>query len=113
MDEIIQQIKSYALLPDGWDNEGAKPASLLSIQDAIGFIGAPISSGISIESMLLASGNVALYWNLPQFYGDIEFLGYGRIAYYIKVDTLKYKGIFSTGDDAYPYPIRALLKHKS
>ncbi len=43
--------------------------------------------------MLLSSGHTALFWNEDNLYADIEFLGDGRIAYFIKKNGDKHKGV--------------------
>jgi len=59
--------------------------------------------------MLLASGHVALYKNENGLYADIEFLGDGRIAYFIKRNGDKHKGVLTFDSQKMPAVFSALL----
>ena len=46
------------------------------------------------EPMLLGSGHAGLFWKTDKLYADLEFLGDGRIAYFIEYEGEgKHKGV--------------------
>ena len=102
----IRQFKSYE---DNWDGEGAAKPNAQSISDVVSFIGLLDDRKVVPESMLLSSGNVALYWNEGGVYADIEFLGDDRIAYFIKNNGDKHKGVLSFDSKTMPSVFTALI----
>ena len=102
----IRQFKSYE---DNWDGEGAAKPNAQSITEVVSFINLLDDKKLAPESMLLASGNVALYWNEGEVYADIEFLGGGRIAYFIKNNGDKHKGVLSFDSKTMPSVFTALI----
>jgi len=107
-EKLIGEIRSWSLFGADWDGEGALAPSAQSIKDAVSFT--RLLSDTSLpESMLLASGHVALYKNENGLYADIEFLGDGRIAYFIKRNGDKHKGVLTFDSQKMPAVFSALL----
>lgn len=107
-EKLIGEIRSWSLLSADWDGEGALAPSAQSIKDAVAF-SRLLSDVVIPEPMLLASGHVALYKNESGIYADIEFLGDGRIAYFIKRDGDKHKGVLTFDSQKMPAVFSALL----
>jgi hypothetical protein len=100
-EKLIGEIRSWGLLDSDWDGEGALAPSDQSIKEAVLFT--RLLNDISLpEPMLLASGHIALYKNDSDLYADIEFLGDGRIAYFIKRNGDKHKGVLKFDSQKLP-----------
>ncbi|MDD5056850.1 MAG: hypothetical protein PHQ60_03180 [Sideroxydans sp.] len=107
-EKLIGEIRSWSLLSADWDGEGALAPSAQSIKESVSF--SRLLSDVSLpEPMLLASGHVSLYKNDSDLYADIEFLGDGRIAYFIKRNGDKHKGVLTFDSQKMPAVFSALL----
>lgn len=107
-EKLIGEIRSWSLLDADWDGEGAIAPSAQSIKEAVSFV--RLIGDVALpEPMLLASGHIALYRNESDIYADIEFLGDGRIAYFIKRNGDKHKGVLSFDSQEMPAVFPALL----
>lgn len=108
-EELIGEIRGLNLLKADWDGEGAAAPSVQSIKEAVSFV--RLLNDIALpEPMLLASGHTALYWNEGNLYADIEFLGDGRIAYFIKNNGDKHKGVLAFDSQKMPAVFQTLLQ---
>jgi len=108
-ENIIGEIRQFNLLDANWDGEGAFKPKSTSIKEAVSFVRI-LDDKIAIpDPMLLASGNTALYWNEGGLYADIEFLGDGRIAYFIKSNGDKHKGILTFDSEKMPAVLQTLI----
>lgn len=104
IEEIIGELRSWNLLREDWDGEGAHAPSKRSIKVATEFareIPAAFEDRVP-DPMLLSSGNVSLVWKEANFYADLEFLPDGRIAYYAERNLDKHKGITHFGSSMPP-----------
>jgi hypothetical protein len=108
-EELIGEIRSWSLLPANWDGEGSAAPLTKSLKEAVSFIRLLGEMPVP-ESMLLSSGNAALYWNEGQLYGDLEFLGDGRIAYFIKRNGDRHKGVLAFDSKEIPVVFPALIR---
>jgi hypothetical protein len=109
-EKLIGEIRNWNLLGSDWDGEGSAMPSVQSMKEAISFIGL-LDEDIALpEPMLLSSGHAALYWNGDELYADIEFLGDGRIAYFIKKNGDKHKGVLAFDSQKMPGVFPALLR---
>ena len=81
-----------------------------SIKEAVSFVRLLDDSILLPEPMLLSSGHAALYWNEGGLYADIEFLGNGRIAYFIKSNGDKHKGVLTFDSQKMPALFPALIR---
>lgn len=108
-EELIGEIRSWSLLETNWDGEGALAPSPESLKQAVSFV--RLLSDIPLpEPMLLSSGRAALYWNENNLYADLEFLEDGRIAYFIKNNGDKHKGVLAFNSEEMPAVFPALIK---
>lgn len=107
-EKLIGEIRSWSLLGADWDGEGALAPSVQSIKEAVSFTRL-LSDVVLPEPMLLASGHVALYKNESELYADIEFLGDGHIAYFIKRNGDKHKGVLKFDSQKLPAVFTVLL----
>ena len=108
-EKIIGEIRSWNLLDNDWDGEGSLKPHTQSIKEAVSFINLLSDEITPPEPMLLSSGHTALFWNETDLYADIEFLGDGRIAYFIKKDGDKHKGVLEFNSQQMPVVFQALL----
>ena len=107
-EKLIGEIRSWSLLGADWDGEGALAPSAQSIKEAVSFT--RLLSDVALpEPMLLASGHVALYKNESELYADIEFIGDGHIAYFIKRNGDKHKGVLKFDSQKLPAVFTVLL----
>jgi hypothetical protein len=109
-ESIIGEIRQWSLLNANWDGEGAAIPNAQSIKEVVSFIRLLDESFPLPEPMLLASGHVALYWNEGSLFADIEFLGDGRIAYFIKSNEDKHKGVLTFVSEKMPPVFQALVR---
>ncbi len=108
-EEMGGEIRGWSLLEANWDGEGAVKPSSASMKEAVSFV--RLLGEIPLpEPMILASGHAALYWNDGALYADLEFLGDGRIAYFIKCHGDKHKGVLAFNSEEMPVVFQALIK---
>ena len=109
-ENIIGEIRQWHLLRDNWDSEGAIAPNPDSIREAVSFVRLLNDNFALPEPMLLASGHAALFWNDEGLYADIEFLGDRRIAYFIKKNGCRHKGILTFDKRTMPVVLQTLIK---
>ena len=108
-EELVGEIRSWSLLAANWDGEGAVTPLRQSLREAVSFV--RLLDAISPpEPMLLSSGHAALYWNEDNLYADLEFLGDGRIAYFVKRHGDKHKGVLAFDSTEMPVVFPALIR---
>lgn len=108
-EKLIGEIRGWSLLSADWDGEGAAAPLAQSMKDAVSFV--RLLGNIALpEPMLLGSGHTALYWNEGDLYADIEFLGEGRIAYFIKSHGDKHKGVLTFDSQKMPAVFPAIFR---
>lgn len=107
---LIGTLRKWALLGQDWDGEGAAKPISSSIREAVAFVRLLADSKIEEpEPMLTASGHAALFWNTNELYADIEFLGNQKIAYFIKRNSDKHKGVVAFDSENLPIVFQALF----
>jgi hypothetical protein len=107
---LIGTLRNWSLLDHDWDGEGAAKPVADSIREAVAFVRLVANSKFEDpEPMLTASGHAALFWNTADLYADIEFLGDKRIAYFVKRNSDKHKGVVSFDSENLPTVFQALL----
>jgi|GEM_PF-1987276 len=106
---LVGEIRSWGLLNDNWDGEGSLKPHSQSSKEAVSFVNLLGETITAPEPMLLSSGHIALFWNDHNLYADIEFLGDGRIAYFIKVNDDKHKGVLEFDSQQMPTVFKAIL----
>lgn len=109
-EKIIGEIRSWSLFAENWDSEGSMSPKAQSIKEAVSFIRLLDDNISPPEPMLLSSGNISLFWDESDLYADIEFLGDHRIAYFIKKNGDKHKGVLKFDSQQMPTVFSALLK---
>lgn len=108
-EELVGEIRGWSLLGADWDGEGAVTPLRQSLKEAVSFV--RLLGEISLpEPMLLGSGHAALYWNEDNLYADLEFLGDGRIAYFVKRHGDKHKGVLAFDSTEMPVVFPALIR---
>jgi hypothetical protein len=83
------------------------------LQDAIAFVGLLKTDDALPEPMLNATGRAGLHWKRFGLYADIEFLGDGRLAYYIERNGDKHKGVLSFDAKHIPAVLSVLINSDS
>jgi hypothetical protein len=99
MEKVIGELREWAFLKNNWDGEGGNAPSVDSIREAVAFVRLINNNAGMPDPTLLASGRVSLFWHTESLYAEIEFLGNERIAYFIKNNDDKHKGIISFGSE--------------
>lgn len=106
---LVGEIRSWSLIEADWDGESAASPLSQSLKEAVSFV--RLLGDIPLpEPMLLSSGHAALYWNERDLYADLEFLGDGRIAYFIKRHGDKHKGVLAFDSKEMPVVFPALIR---
>lgn len=110
-EEAIGNLRGWSSLEKNWDGEGANIPNPTSLKDAEYFIDL-LGKGYSIpEPMLLANGRAGLYWDEDGLYADLEFLGDGRVTYFIEHrGEGKHKGVVQFRRGEMPPVFAALLR---
>ncbi|MGT0246640.1 hypothetical protein [Burkholderia pyrrocinia] len=81
---VKEELASYSRLGEDWDGSGASIANKEHLNDALGFLNR-LPGGIAIPTpMIGSSGDIGLYWDLPEFYADIAFEGRGAFSLFVK-----------------------------
>lgn len=109
LENIIGEIRQWNLLSANWDGEGAAMPNSQSIREATSFVRLLDSNSPLPEPMILGSGHAAVYWNEADLYADLEFLGDGNIAYFIKNDGNRHKGVVKFDSEKMPSVFPALI----
>ncbi|HVC63410.1 MAG TPA: hypothetical protein VND19_23985 [Acetobacteraceae bacterium] len=76
------QLMRYASLMDNWDKEGASAPIAGAIEDAMQMLEVTPPEAGPPKCMVLASGDVALYWDFEPVYAEIGFSGDGTYYAY-------------------------------
>ena len=93
VERIVGEMRRWAALSDDWDGQGASAPLEQSVKEAVAFI-RMLAPGIPLpDPMVHANGRAGLFWQEGQMYADLEFLGDGRMAYYIERTGDKHKGV--------------------
>lgn len=108
-EKLIGEIRSWTLLKENWDGERAPVPVPSSLREAVAFAGMLGESDVLPEPMLFPSGHAGLFWDEKKLYADLEFLGDGRIAYFIERQGDKHKGVLKFDSKAMPAVFPALL----
>lgn len=109
VEKLIGEIRNWALFDSNWDGEGSAKPSMASIKEVVSFARLLETAAQEPEPMLLASGHTALFWNDGNLYADLEFLGDSRIAYFIKKNGDKHKGVVGFDSENMPAVFQALI----
>lgn len=78
------EIMSYAAFQDNWDHEGAVAPRTDAIVDALRMLEDTPAEAGPPKAMLLASGDIALYWDRGDTYAEIGFGGRGTYYAYAR-----------------------------
>lgn len=110
IEEIVGEIRGWALFPANWDGENSQKPQTASLESATQFIRllAP-KNGHLPEPMLLASGRAGFYWDTGEFQADLEFWGDGRITYFVRRGSDKHKGMVRFEGESVPTVLSTLL----
>jgi hypothetical protein len=99
IEKIVDELLSWELYEENWDGEGAVKPCKHSISLAIEFLKAMPQTIVYPEPMLNANGHAGLFWDIENFYADIEFYEDDRITYFIKhSDKDQYRGVVNGSD---------------
>lgn len=110
-EQIVGELRKFRVVEAGWDGQAADAPNMGSLADAENFMhslpmGAPLP-----EPMLHANGRAGLYWNDGQLYADLEFIGDGKVSYYVeRRDEGKHKGVVKIRTNEMPTVLEALLR---
>lgn len=108
-EHLIATLRALESRGGNWDGEGALAPVVSSLRAASDFACLLPSGSEMPEPLLHADGSAGLSWVLDDYYGELEFLGERRIAYYFEVGTNKHKGVVAFADRTIPAVIGALL----
>lgn len=109
-ERLIGEIRRWILMGANWDGEGAIPPAAPSLEESVAFVRLLENIAELPEPMLLSSGHAGLFWKTDNLYADLEFLGDGRIAYFIEHEGEgKHKGVIKFDSEKMPAVFPALL----
>ena len=109
LEKLVGELRSWLLFTANWDGEGAEQPFYPSLKQAESFARLFDSSANIPEAMLNANGHAGLFWKAPGLYADLEFLGDGRLAYYIERNRDKHKGVTRFNSQEVPAVLKVLL----
>lgn len=108
-EKVVGELRRWAGLSADWDGEGAMAPNGSSISAASKFVQSlPDDVGVA-EPMLHASGLAGLFWHDENLYADLEFLGDGRIAYFVQNNDDRHKGVVRFDEQLVPPVLHTLL----
>jgi hypothetical protein len=107
-EQLIGEPRGWRQLSSRWDGEDAEAPELQSIDDAVKFA-RMLGAQADAQPMLHVNGHAGLFWRDDGLYADIEFLGSGRIAYFIEKNGDKHKGMVNFVAKEMPNLFKALL----
>jgi hypothetical protein len=110
IEKTVGELRRWLALAPGWDGEGAAAPIALSVESASDFVRLLPEDIADAEPMLHANGHAGLFWNESGHYADLEFLGDGRIAYFIQHHEDKHKGLVRFDSELVPQVLSALLE---
>lgn len=110
---LVGELRRRGQFESDWDGEDAMAPSDAAVKDAIAFARL-LGDDTEAEPMLSAKGTVGLFWKTAQLYAHIEFLGEGKVAYYIerngdRLDRDKHKGVVNFDSNSLPAVFENLL----
>lgn len=106
----VGDLRRWAAFSENWDGEGASLPNKASLKAASNFVRLLSELAEDVSPMLNANGRAGLNWNAGDFYADLEFLGDGRIAYFIEKSSDRHKGIVSFETRTVPPVLTTLLQ---
>lgn len=110
IEEVIGQLRSWSLFTANWDGEQALAPVPQSLRDATAFVSIWPPDKEPPAPMLLSSGHAGLFLESDTLYADLEFLGDGRVTYYIEHPGVgKHKGVVKFDREAMPAVFSALI----
>jgi hypothetical protein len=109
LESLVGEIRQYAIFEANWDGEGAAAPNARALREAEKFVRLLDPDLPLPEPMLHSSGNAGLFWRNPSLYADLEFLGGGRIAYFIKRNGDRHKGVLTFDSKSMPSVFSALV----
>jgi hypothetical protein len=107
-EHTIGELRRWKMLSAGWDGAQAQTPKPESLQDAVTFVRF-LKDTAGAEPMLHATGRAGLFWREADLYADLEFLGCGRIAYFIERNGDKHKGVVNFDAKEMPAVLEAIL----
>lgn len=107
-EQLIGELRGWRQLSSQWDGEDAEVPQPQSIDDAVKFA-RMLGPQADAQPMLHVNGRAGLFWRDDNLYADIEFLGSGRIAYFIEKNGDKHKGMVNFVAKEMPNLFKALL----
>ena len=110
LEKTVGELRRWLGLAANWDGEEAAAPIAHSLESACDFVRLLPEAIADAEPMLHASGHAGLFWNERNLYADLEFLGGGRIAYFIKHHEDKHKGVLRFDGESVPPVLSALLE---
>jgi hypothetical protein len=110
-EEVVGELRKWGLLERNWDGEGAGAPIRSSLSDAALLVHLLPADVPVPEPMLHATGRAGLYWNDGGLYADLEFLGDGRMTYYVERHGKdKHKGVVEIRKKEMSAVLEALLR---
>lgn len=110
-ERLIGEIRSWALFDSNWDGEGAVAPMVSSLKESVAFVRLLDNAAELPDPMLMNTGHAGLFWKTDNLYADLEFLGDGRIAYFIEQEGEgKHKGVVKFDSKKMPAVFPALLR---
>lgn len=110
VERTVGELRRWMALSADWDGEGSAAPVALSLKSASDFIRLLPETIADAEPMLNANGLAGLFWNENDLYADLEFLGDGRIAYFIQHSNDKHKGQLHFDGEQVPPVLTTLLE---
>jgi hypothetical protein len=108
-ERVIAELRRWKDWEAGWDGEGATTPNVTSINCAIKFVCEMDREDPMPEPMLHGTGEAGLFWNEQDLYGDLKFLGDGRVAYFVRRGESRHKGIVDSSEVAVLAVLHPLL----
>lgn len=110
---LINELMTYAHLPDNWDGYGAAPISRESIMDVFCFLEKFPSELTLPKSMAGSDGKVGLFWEKGDAYCSLDFDGDGKYIFIADTNESETGGEFRVTDALPPSFLNFIGKYFS
>lgn len=111
---IVGVLRSWGGHAKNWDHEGAEKPIAASLHNAESLVFALGQIGSTVldhfEPVLHPSGHAGLFWQDSDRYVDLEFLGNGKMAYFIEKGLDRHKGSVVYDSQNTPGILKELLQ---
>jgi hypothetical protein len=108
-DLILEQVRNFQGLNDGWDGPGSKPPTLMTYQASVlALVTFMVLGAPAPRLLIMRDGTVGAYWKSGKIYGSIDFEEDGEHLWVCTDGTDYWNGTWQPGKSLAPTRMWAL-----